>query len=1659
MKTKLLILFSILTWNSAFSQRQHIIDSLQQALHRVDSDSAKYFLLNDLLREYLEYKNDSALYYSEQLIEMAEKNNWKLALADGLDYKGYILMNLGKYAESYRTLMKGKNIAENPANEAFDRYSPSDRTPYKSRIYALANIHHELGHLMGKVNNREKQKFHYLKAEELAIEIGDEELLGYVYMNLGGVYLRANNELDTALSMEMKALAIFSKQEDKKFMGTIYLNLGEIYERKKENKLALENFHKSLQIHKEVNHYQGMYLACSGLANFYLDGFNRDSSLYYSKKLGEIIRLYPTGLTENAILQYHTFLYKSYELNNQRDSAYKHLTLAHSMKDSFHQQEIKNLTNVQNLSFEEQLRAEQLKKEKAALQSRIRQYALFGGLGMVLLVAFLLYRNNRQKQKTNALLQAQNRELAIEAALERVRAQTMAMHNSEDVGRCIIKLFGELTGLGVSETTRCGIGIFNHDNEIMELWTASKDERGGVNMNIGNLDMTMHPLLQSGRNAWKDKKDINFYILEGEDLLVYFQTINAAPGYSAKFDIDNLPKRYFHYDFVFDQGILFAFSHEPLSDELSSIFQRFSSLFGQTYRRYLDLVKAEAQAREAQIEAALERVRARTMAMHKSGELAEVVALIYKEAKEFKLADWGCNIQIIDDTEETVELWISAGTHDYLPKPYYFHNTDHEDIKKQLDAFKKKENYTLHLQGEEKKSYDEFTLTHTDFKYFPEEMKAGIRAEEKVHFTAAFMKYGFIVSVNLTSALSAEQFDLLSRFAKVFEQTYTRFLDLQKAEAQAREAQIEAALEKVRSRTMGMHKADELSEVVTVVVERLVDLGIILDANGAILCTYFPDSKDVLHWIASPDFSFTGSYLLPYFDHPIFESAWESRLSGADYFSKSFSVEEKNSFFEYAFEHSDYKHFPDEFKEWAFQNDKHSLSFAWTENAAILIPSHTGVVPSASEIEILKRFAKVFEQAYVRFMDLQKAEAQAREAEIQLALERIRARAMAMHSSSELAETSTILFEQLQELGIEVRRCGFGLPDDELQKIIIWSTRRDENDKAVLMSIYHDYDQHPMYEDLIKAYHNKETRYKHELHGEDLKNYYRSWEKTWDVPKSFKDAIYKNTSEYYQLSFWDTGMIYAFTAQPLSEENFKILDRFAKSFELTYRRFLDLQKAEAQAREAQIEAALERVRSRAMAMRRSDELSEAAELLYKEFLKIGVESFSCGYLINDDEKAEWKIWLTNPGEPFFKDYWTAPYEADHNLKARYESWQRQEEFHCAVLEGEANRAHHLVISQYAPWKAELADSLPPRLVFNSAHFSLGHLLVISPERLSPELEQAMVRFAGVFDLAYRRFLDLQIAEEQAALIKQEKERLEKTLEHLQATQSQLVQAEKLASLGELTAGIAHEIQNPLNFVNNFSELSVDLAEELKEEINKLEIDGKDKEFIDELISDLTSNQQKINHHGKRASSIVTGMLQHARTSTGTKEPTDLNALADEYLRLSYHGLRAKDSTFNAKMITDFDPSIGKVEVVPQDIGRVFLNIINNAFYAVQVGATLAVAQQAANAQQAGEREQGDRKWGDRKGRPYEPTVSVSSKKENDHVVFKIKDNGTGIPDDVKAKIFQPFFTTKPTGQGTGLGLSLSYDILTKGHGGNLSVETENGKGTTFIIQIPIKSKP
>jgi C4-dicarboxylate-specific signal transduction histidine kinase len=341
---------------------------------------------------------------------------------------------------------------------------------------------------------------------------------------------------------------------------------------------------------------------------------------------------------------------------------------------------------------------------------------------------------------------------------------------------------------------------------------------------------------------------------------------------------------------------------------------------------------------------------------------------------------------------------------------------------------------------------------------------------------------------------------------------------------------------------------------------------------------------------------------------------------------------------------------------------------------------------------------------------------------------------------------------------------------------------------------------------------------------------------------------------------------------------------------------------------------------------------------------------------------------------------------------------------------------------FGNWRAiEIVSLVWLTLIFSGLLALRYHLLRKENAQQQLDLEHAALereREKNASIQVQKENLEKEVAERTAEL--------EASLQNLKSTQAQLIQAEKMASLGELTAGIAHEIQNPLNFVNNFSEVNTELIEELKAELRA----GKNEDAL-AIADDLGENESRINLHGKRADAIVKGMLQHSRqSSAGVKEPTDINNLVDEFLKLAYHGFRTKEKSFHASLITTFDESIGSIPLVSQDIGRVLLNIINNALYAV---------------------------WQKQKmsGTGFEPTIEVITKKMSSKIQIVITDNGTGIAKENLSKIFQPFFTTKPTGYGTGLGLSLAYDIITKAHGGELKVETVTDQGTSFIIELPV----
>jgi signal transduction histidine kinase len=524
----------------------------------------------------------------------------------------------------------------------------------------------------------------------------------------------------------------------------------------------------------------------------------------------------------------------------------------------------------------------------------------------------------------------------------------------------------------------------------------------------------------------------------------------------------------------------------------------------------------------------------------------------------------------------------------------------------------------------------------------------------------------------------------------------------------------------------------------------------------------------------------------------------------------------------------------------------------------------------------------------------------------------------------------------------------------------------------------------------------------------------------------YGDVIPDRTYHLYKFS---NGYMGAASPGDISSESWDLLQRATSVFSLAYTRFSDLQLAEAQAREAQIETALERVRSRTLAMQKSDELAETAAVLFKQLILLGIEPNRLYINIEKDETGEAEFWITDEDGGKINMTYAVDMNANASFKKMYDGWKDQKKSLIIDMQGKELQEYFKYLrSLHVPFKGGLSQKRRWQYI---AYFNKGFIGMASPDEQPPETMQLLERFAAVFNLAFTRFNDLKIAEAHALQaekdlieIKAAKKNAEDAFTELQATQRQLVQSEKMASLGELTAGIAHEIQNPLNFVNNFSDVSNELLEEMKTELEK----GNTKDAVT-IVEDVKQNLEKILYHGKRADAIVKGMLQHSRISSGQKELTDINALADEYLRLAYHGLRAKDKSFNAKFMTDFDKNVDKISVIPQEIGRVILNLINNAFYAVS-----------------------DRSKTD--GNSYEPTVTVSTKKNNGKIEVRVADNGNGIPQKILDKIFQPFFTTKPAGQGTGLGLSLAYDIITKGHNGEIKIETREGEGSKFIVIIP-----
>ncbi len=1219
--------------------------------------------------------------------------------------------------------------------------------------------------------------------------------------------------------------------------------------------------------------------------------------------------------------------------------------------------------------------------------------------------------------------ETQAKEARIETALERMRARTMAMQKSDELAETAYVLFQQFEQLG-EDPEQLGIGIFNENDATLELWTTinGKIREKAVMVSL-NEPIVMHRFYA----AWKEGEKKLVIDISGKELQKYnnyrssLSNIKLDPGRTKDRRVINIA--------YFSKGAISLATPEPKPVETMQLLERFAAVFDLTYTRFLDLKQAEAQARESQIQLALERVRARTMAMQHSYELAETSAVLAEQFSVLGQSAEQISIGIVKEEEKIIEMWINMMKNP-MNRLYSVTINEPSVMQKIYRGWKeKKKSLIIDLTGNELLQYVRFRET-LGGAYINEDLERGRRVVHIAYFSEG------IITLSDSEPCSPETMELLERFASVFDQTYTRFLDLQKAEAQARDAKIEAALERTRTQSMIMQHSNELDDTLRVFHEQVLLLGI----PSAFSFLWLPDEKKDRHifWAAWAEKNLFKSKAV---DYPLDRNEPATAQCLVDWKGKEPIVS---------------YHVPptgvaDYFAAWneliagveqlqpKYFNDGLYYVEAFMRYGCFGVLVSTDL--TEDEKKLLGRFATEFERTYTRFLDLQKAEAQAREAQIEAALERVRSKAMSMQKSEDLSAAVAIVFEELDKLNLGMMRCGIGILNKERRTADVFTTAKSGKDTVVQVWGDESMDAHPLLTGAFEAW-LQQVDHSYTLKGEDLVNYYKALTgENFHLPTFQSQARGTGSVEqYYYVATISPGGLFAFRESPFPEEAKLILRRFADVFDFTYTRFNDLKQAEEQAKEAKIEVALERVRSRTLAMQRSDELAETAAVLFKQLITLGIEPNRLYINIIKDETGNAEFWITDEDGSKVSSAFETNLNNNSTFKKMFDGWKEEKRSLVIDMQGkELQEYFKYLTSINVPFKGGLSQK---RRLQDIAYFSKGFIGMASPDEQPAETLELLERFAAVFNLTYTRFNDLKVAEAHAlqaeqdlVAIKEAKQKAEEALAELQVTQKQLIQSEKMASLGELTAGIAHEIQNPLNFVNNFSEVSVELIKEMVDEVDK----GNTGE-VKAIADDLVQNLEKINHHGKRADAIVKGMLQHSRASSATKEPTDINKLADEYLRLAYHGLRAKDKSFNASMKTDYDESIGNINIIPQDIGRVILNLITNAFYVVNEKKKI-----IANSSQP---------------IAFEPTIIISTKLMSPMqggsrgVEISVKDNGNGIPDAIKEKIFQPFFTTKPTGQGTGLGLSLSYDII-KAHGGELKVESEEGAGATFIIKLPV----
>ncbi|GJM27589.1 MAG: hypothetical protein DHS20C17_02240 [Cyclobacteriaceae bacterium] len=1213
------------------------------------------------------------------------------------------------------------------------------------------------------------------------------------------------------------------------------------------------------------------------------------------------------------------------------------------------------------------------------------------------------------------IAEAQAREAQVEAALERVRSRSMAMQESAEIANVLGKIFTELTSLDV-ELERCIIWIIDQESESAQAWIASSDVPEGSEYYF--FPNSPHPYYKKFIKAWRSKESLFELEIKGKlkqswDRYLFEESEFKNLPPKAKSSMQS-PGKMFTTTTCNQYGLICAAGTRPMSDQGKSIFQRFGRVFKQSYTRFEDIKKAEAQAREAKIEAALERVRSRTMGMQKSEEMLEVGALLYQELSKLDVTSVTSGITLVNKDEKIDWYYMVAVETDsksMMKKPMGIPRDETKVMRSLTSSWEKQESYHVVELNEKETIAHQTYIAENSINFHLSAQELISLSPLRLTLQTYNFKHGYLLLVG-GDKLSRDKIDIGIRFAKVFEQTYTRFLDLKQAEEQAREAQIEAALERVRAAAMAMHSSNDLFSVAEVLHDQLAQLGQ-KELEASIIHIYPDDLPTFDAWYSYRSTGDETSWVMDRALVPKDACSWTREVMDCYHSNQSsYLIESRGKML----------------KDWyrVLENGVAPAVIDYDKNGKIVVPKvlyyhfskFTGGAllmiadepPSDEACDMQLRAAQVFDLAYRRFLDLEKAELQAREARVEAALERVRSSTMAMHSSDDVGKATMVLFQELENLGIETFRCGVSIIKEN-KTMEVWTASTSSGGEVFNVSGIVDMTFHPMVNQLFEHWKAGKDIFTYELKGKDAQRYYQDLNNmpNYSVPigKGLPDRHISNGFLFKE------GALFAFTEDYFTEEASDIFQKFTNVFTLTYGRYLDLKKAEAREKEAIKQSSLDRVRAEIASMRYTDDLQRITPLVWRELTSLGVPFFRCGVFIIDEPSETVHMYLSTPeGEPLAALHLGFDEKEIPLVHEAISHWQTQavhrmhwdQQQFRNFTKSLKNRGLIKNLKTY-----QMGEKPPKNLNLHQVPFKQGMLYVGSSEPLSGDQIELVKSLADAFSVAYSRYEDFVQLEEA-------KQSVENTLSELKSAQNQLIHSEKMASLGELTAGIAHEIQNPLNFVNNFSEVSTELLIEMKDEIES----GNPAEVV-ELINDLIQNLDKIAHHGKRASGIVKGMLDHSRASSEEKVLTDINVLADEYLRLAYHGFRAKDKSFNANFKTELVHDLPKIDIVSQDIGRVILNLVNNAFQAVK--------------------------------HVTNPEVVVTTRHGEKGIEVSIIDNGPGIPEEIKDKIFQPFFTTKAAGEGTGLGLSLSYDIVTKGHGGTIEVKSSE-KGTEFVICLP-----